>query len=388
VRKQALIRGQAIACALGDDLETVVAAARAMRPKVVRLPLVLAGMEEDRPYFLLARREGGALNGEAEPFFYGVLFDTVGRALADAALTAAEIRETAIFLGSTSIDVPVYEQAYEQRLRETSAETVMVSSGYGKIADEVARRFGIRGPAYTFTTACTSSANALLYAAGMIAAGRIRRALVIGYDLFSHLGFYGFESLRLIATDAYRPFDRRRSGIVMGEGCGAVVLEADAETPRGVVLWGGANRVDAFNVTTHALEGDAIAGVMRDALGDADVDPEAVTAIKAHGTGSENNDRMEGNGMKKVFGDRVPPFTVLKPLIGHTVGASGVVELILFTACLRRGFCPPTLGFEEADEELSLHPVRTPEPMTHGVFLLHYFGFGGNCTSLVVAVKG
>ncbi|MDD4340284.1 MAG: beta-ketoacyl synthase N-terminal-like domain-containing protein [Syntrophales bacterium] len=388
MRNRAMIKGRAIACALGEDLDAVVRGAREMRPGIARLPLTLAGMDEVRPYYLLSRRGPESLSAAPETFFYEVLFDTVERALADASLRTADLRDLAIFFGSTAIDIPVYEHAYGQILRETSRPASMVSSGYGRIADEVAGRFGIRGPTYTFTTACTSSANALLYAAAMIAAGRIPRALVIGYDLFSHLGFYGFESLRLIATDGYRPFDRRRSGIIMGEGCGAVVLEADDGGDAGAVLCGGANRVDAYNVTTHALEGGAIAQVMWDALEDADVEAGAVTAIKAHGTGSENNDRMEGNGMVRVFGDALPPFTVLKPLIGHTVGASGVVELILFTACLQRGFCPPTLGFEEADEALSLRPVTEPKPLSRGVFLLNFFGFGGNCTALVVAVRG
>ena len=236
-----MIRGRAIACALGEDLDAVVRGAREMRPRIAELPLSLAGLEEVRPYFLLSRRGPESLGAAPETFFYEVLFDTVARALADASLRASDLRDLAVFFGSTAIDIPIYEHAYEQTLHETSRPAAMVSSGYGRIADEVAGRFGIRGPAYTFTTACTSSANALLYAAAMIAAGRIPRALVIGYDLFSHLGFYGFESLRLIATDGYRPFDRRRSGIIMGEGCGAVVLEADDGGSAGAVLCG-ANR--------------------------------------------------------------------------------------------------------------------------------------------------
>jgi 3-oxoacyl-[acyl-carrier-protein] synthase-1 len=137
-------------------------------------------------------------------------------------------------------------------------------------------------------------------------------------------------------------------------------------------------------VTTHNVEGDIIAEVIRQAMQNAGVAPGEIAAIKAHATGSEMNDRMEANGMKRVFADQMPPVTGIKPFVGHTVGAAGVVELILFTEAVKKGFIPATLGFTVMDEELMITPVTENWPIAAGVFMFNYFGFAGNCTSLIV----
>jgi 3-oxoacyl-[acyl-carrier-protein] synthase I len=219
----------------------------------------------------------------------------------------------------------------------------------------------------------------------MIALGFMEKALVVGYDLFSDVGFYGFEALRLITSPPYRPFDRRRQGIIMGEGCGAVVLDRNPRKATDFHCLGGANACDPHSVTTHDPEGDVIAAVMRTALCQAGISPRTVTAVKAHATGSYHNDLTECSGLRKVFEDRLPPVTGLKPFIGHTVGACGVIELILFSEAIKKGFIPAMLGFEEFDPELAVTPLTEPLFIETGNFLLNYFGFGGNSVSLVVS---
>jgi 3-oxoacyl-(acyl-carrier-protein) synthase len=171
----------------------------------------------------------------------------------------------------------------------------------------------------------------------------------------------------------------------MGEACGAVILDRQRKTEQDFHYLGGSTLCDNFNVTTHAETGDVIAAVIRQAMQSAGIDGDQVDAVKAHATGSDANDRTECNGMKQVFGDRMPPVTGLKPFIGHTVGASGVVELILFTESVKRGFVPATPGFAVPDEELTVTPLIEPLPVKDGIFMLNYFGFGGNCTSLIVS---
>ncbi len=149
----------------------------------------------------------------------------MSRALADAGLSSAEIRDMHVFFGSTSMDVPVFEGNHRKTSSTVSGMFLQSSNGYGKIAGAIMEKFGIEGSCYSFATACTSSANALLYAASMIEERHIERALVVGYDLFNNLGFYGFEGLKSIAASEYRPFDRKRDGLILGEACGAVVLE-------------------------------------------------------------------------------------------------------------------------------------------------------------------
>jgi len=384
VKHPVYITGKALTCSLGENLDEIIDQVQQKLARVDRIPLSLVDPALTRPYYCINRQDPAARDN-LEDFFYKILFGTVAGALADAGLPQQQVEDLAIFFGSTSIDIPIYETCYEKSDDDALAHFSQTSYGYGAIVAQTARHFGIKGPCYTFTTACTSSANALLYAASMIEESGLERALVIGYDLFNNTGIYGFESLKLTAASAYKPFDKHRDGIVMGEACGAVILERCQKNPTDFKYMGGANLCDTANVTTHNVEGDVIADVIRQAMRNAGVAPGDIAAIKAHATGSEMNDRMEANGMKQVFAAQMPPVTGIKPFVGHTVGAAGVVELILFTEAVKKGFIPATLGFTVMDEELMITPVTENRPMPAGVFMLNYFGFAGNCTSLIVA---
>ena len=374
------ICGQAVHCALGDDIERVIASIQANQAQVTNIPLSLTDSNFSRQYYRLPKNDTD-LTQCSEKYYYDVLFHTIEAALDDAGLSSEEIEELPIFFGSTSVDIPIYEDAY----KTSRAVLSQTSSGYGNIANEIANRFKIKAACYTFTTACTSSANGIIYAADMIAQGFLKRALVVGYDLFSNLGFYGFESLKLISPSPCKPFDKSREGIIMGEGCGALILDKKRKAPNDFHYLGGANICDTYSVTTHNPEGDQIAAVMREALNRAGIEPHQIDAVKAHATGSYHNDLTEGNGLNQVFPGQIPPVTGLKPFIGHTVGACGVIELILYTEAIKRGFLPATLGFEEIDHEINIEPITEPVSIQAGTFLLNYFGFGGNCVSLVVS---
>lgn len=383
--KKPFVTGKALACSLGDSLEGIIEAVRDQRLKVAQLPFTLAGLPYTRPYYLIGRSEEDRLENRSEPYFYEVLFSTVSRALADAGVSGSEIREMPLFFGSTSMDVPVFDGNQRRRPSSMSEMFLQASNGYGKIAGAVMDRFGLEGNTYSFITACTSSANAVLYAASMIGAGWIERALVVGYDLYNNLGFYGFEGLKALAASEYRPFDRARDGLILGEACGAVVLESQSRKGNDFRWLGGANLCDTFSVTSHDEEGVAVAETMNRALAGVGVDPGEILAVKAHATGTDNNDRTECAAMRLVFGQGIPPVTCLKPFIGHTVGACGVSELILLTESIKAGFIPATPGFREKDEALNLTPLTENRPMGEGIFMLNYFGFGGNCTTLILS---
>ncbi|MBN1496674.1 MAG: hypothetical protein JXA07_07890 [Spirochaetes bacterium] len=379
------IRGRAVTCSLGDDIDGIIARVRAKESAPVELPIRIATVSYTRPYFRIPG--GDDRDADLEGYFYRVLFDTVSRAISGAGLSKEEVRASALFFGSTSIDIPIFEATYKQTENNGGKKLSNESPGYGKIINEVAEHFGITGPCFTFTTACTSSANCLLYAASLIRTGRIERAIVIGYDLFNEVGFYGFESMKLIEPFAYRPFDKNRIGIIMGEGCGAVVLDAKPSSPSGFRFLGGSNACDTFNVTTHTLEGDDIAHTIREALKHCGLDIHDIDAVKAHATGSPANDVTEYNGMKLAFGESLPPFSGIKPYIGHTVGASGVIELVIIIESIARGFFPATPGFEQVDEEINARPITEALVMKSGTVMLNFFGFGGNCSSFIVTNK-
>lgn len=379
------VTGGALTCSLGETRGEIVEAVRGKRIRLAHLPFTLAGLPYTRPYYLIMRNGGDRPENRPEGYFSEILFSTAARAVADAGLCEGELAETHLFFGSTSQDVPVFEGRHQRGSAAVSEIFLRSSNGYGKIAAAVMERFGIGGKSYTFATACTSSANAFLYAASMIERGLIGRALVIGYDLFNNLGFYGFEGLKSLASSEYRPFDRERDGLILGEACGAAVLEGRRRTAGDFRFLGGANLCDTASVTSHDEEGRAVAETMNRALGQAGVGPGAIRAVKAHATGTENNDRTECAAMRLTFGGNIPPVTCLKPFIGHTAGACGVCELILFTESLKAGFIPATPGFREKDAECGVTPLTENVEAEEGAFMLNYFGFGGNCTTLILS---
>ena len=380
------ITGSAVLCSLGDDVEHIIESVRNKVCETTEMPINVAGLKYTRPHYRIPGTAKDNL-ADLDKEFYRMLFDTVGRAIKNTGLTSAELEDCALFFGSTSIDMPmaewVYKNAGESGSRNISEET----PGYGKIISQVAEQFKIYGPCYTFTTACTSSANCLLYAASLIQAGHIERAIIVGYDLYIDVGLLGFESLKLIEPFGYKPFDKNRVGVIMGEGCGAVVLENRQRDKGNFRFLGGSNSCDTFNVTTHNPNGDDIATVIKEALENCNFTTGDIDAIKTHATGSPVNDVTEFNGMKIVFGDSMPPFTGIKPYVGHTVGASGAVELVIITESVSRGFFPATAGFKDVDEEINAYPITENMSISKGNFMLNFFGFGGNCTSFIISNK-
>jgi 3-oxoacyl-(acyl-carrier-protein) synthase len=236
----------------------------------------------------------------------------------------------------------------------------------------------------TITTACSSSANALLVAATLLRRGEARRALVIGVEGLSATALSGFHSLLLLDPEGCRPFDAGRRGMQLGEAVGAVLLEADDTARGGDRLLGGANLCDTHHMTSASPDGSAMRSVMEMALADAGLQPTDVAVIKAHATGSLDNDTAEAAAMRALFGEGLPPFTGIKRYLGHTLGACGAVELAAFLGCLRAGFVPPTAGFTHPDSALRVTPLTEFRPAPRGPAMLNFFGFGGNYASLLV----
>jgi 3-oxoacyl-[acyl-carrier-protein] synthase-1 len=124
--------------------------------------------------------------------------------------------------------------------------------------------------------------------------------------------------------------------------------------------------------------------VMEQALADAGLSATEIVLIKAHGTGSPDNDAAEAAAMRALWGETLPPFTALKRYLGHTLGACGIVELVALLGCLRAGFVPSAAGFAEPDPALRVTPLTAPGPARHGPVMYNHFGFGGNYASFIV----
>lgn len=337
----------------------------------------------------------GALPEDGKERTDGAINSAVDEAMTEAAMSEEDLSGSALILGSSGF-IYEAESLYRQQKACGNPEPPPLSGrGTGRVASRIAKRLGIKGPVLTVTTACTSSANAILLAAAMIKRGEAKRALVIGAEMLNAFTLNGFYSLMLLSPEGCRPFDAQRRGIQLGEAAAALVLESAGSTDAaGTYLTGWGNNCDTHNVISTSLDGRVVAAVMRAALGVAGVSAPDITAIKAHGTGSLDNDATEAAAMRLVFeadtadgkgAGKVPPFTGLKGCIGHTLGACGAVETVAFFKCLREGFIPAAMGFNGIDPGIGMSPVIAAQKAeaASGFYMLNFFGFGGNNTSLV-----
>ena len=273
-------------------------------------------------------------------------------------------------------------EAEWRRVRAAGAEAAPPDSH--ALLCQLAERYGVQGPVTSLQTACSSSAVALLLARERILSGETERMLVLGAEGLSSIVLRGFLSLLLLDPEGCRPFDAERRGLQLGEGFAALLLEKDDASAGSSTLVGGANLCDTHHLTSASPDGSGMRAVIQAALADAELDASEVVGIKAHGTGSPDNDAAEAAAMRSAFADHIPAVTALKRSLGHTLGACGALETVALVSCLRAGFLPAASGFGKVDGELGLRPLARSTPATPGAYLLDFFGFGGNYASLIV----
>ncbi|HTE41313.1 MAG TPA: beta-ketoacyl synthase N-terminal-like domain-containing protein [Steroidobacteraceae bacterium] len=335
---------------------------------------------ESAPYYLLANEP----LAHPEDRLLNVLANVVAEAIESAGLSPAEQRGLTLFLGTSSGEISIHEALFQEDLKKSSGAIPLIASrGIGNLAYWIMERFGLQGADYTINTACTASANALIHADTMIRSGRIERALVVGVELCNAVTALGFQGLQLLTKEMMRPFDSRRAGLILGEGCTAVVLDKE-KRDGGFFLRGAGNVCDTYSVSAANPDGSTVSGVIGKALANARVEPKDITALKAHGTASLLNDEAEVAGMRRVF-DTLPPLCALKPRIGHTLGACGLNELALLCGAAREGWLPGTPGVCTEVGDLGVSLNQEAREIPRGNFMLNYFGFGGNNTSLIVS---
>jgi 3-oxoacyl-[acyl-carrier-protein] synthase II len=279
-------------------------------------------------------------------------------------------------------------------LAATAPLAALSSSAYDGPTRNLARWLGARGPVLTVTTACASGATSLGLAADLLRAGQADVVLAGGADALCRFVQRGFNALRSLTRDPVRPFDRRRNGLLLGEGAGLVVLErVDAAARRGRApighLLGHASTADGAHITAPDPEGRGLELSVRAALAEAGLEPDALEMVSAHGTGTPANDRLETEVLKRVLGRRAYeiPVNSIKAHLGHTMGAAATLEAIMCLLAGRHGQVPPTLNYGEADPACDLDCVpNTARAWRPRVSLSTSLGFGGCNASLVLAV--
>jgi len=261
---------------------------------------------------------------------------------------------------------------------------------YDSPARNLARGLGARGPVLTVSTACASGATALGVGAELVREGVADVVVAGGYDVLCRFVMKGFDVLRALTRDGIRPFDRRRSGTLLGEGAGLVLLARErdaADGPRLGRLLGHASGSDGSHIAAPDPNGRGLEYSVRAALAEAGVAPPAIDFVSAHGTATPLNDRVETNVLKRVLGRRAHeiPVNSIKGYMGHTMGAAATLEAIMCLLAARHGVIPPTVGLEEPDPECDLDYVpRTPRPARPRIMLSTSAGFGGCNASLVL----
>jgi 3-oxoacyl-[acyl-carrier-protein] synthase II len=262
----------------------------------------------------------------------------------------------------------------------------------------LAIRFGLKGPNFAVTTACTTATHCIGLAARLIAYGDADVFLAGGAEKGSSpLGMAGFSAARALSTRndapqaASRPFDKDRDGFVLGDGAGAMILEEyEHAIKRGATIYaelvGFGMSDDAFHITAPSENGEGAAASMRNALKDAGLAPDAIDYINAHGTSTPAGDVAESQAIESVFGQHAYKLAVssTKSMIGHLLGASGAVEAIFSVLAIRDNIAPPTINLDNQDPACKLDYVpNQARPMKIDVALSNSFGFGGTNGTLI-----
>ncbi len=299
-----------------------------------------------------------------------------------------EIRETtAIVTGSCMGGRSTEENGYwelfhngRNRVHPLTIPLGMSNAG----ASHISMEFGVQGPTFNFSTACSSSTHALGQAFWMVRSGAAPLAIAGGSEAPIFLGgLKAWEAMRVVSPDTCRPFSRNRSGMILGEGAAMLVLEPlERALARGVrplaEIVGFGMSADASHMTQPSAEGAALA--VRSALRDARLAPEQIGYINAHGTGTEANDCMEVAAIRAVFGKHADRLAIssTKSMHGHALGAAGALEAAAAIFALEQGILPPTVNFTAPDPACNLDVVpNQARPAQVEAALSQNFAFGG-----------
>jgi nodulation protein E len=301
---------------------------------------------------------------------------------------SAELGErTAIVLGNSgggkSTEDDGFHSLYALQSPRVSPLTIaraMSNAG----ASRVSLEYGITGPVFTISTACSSANHAIGQAFRMVRSGEVEVALAGGSEAPLSMGFLkAWEAMRVVSPDTCRPFSRDRRGLILGEGAAVLILEpVDRARARGAKILGEiagfGMSSDAHHITQPSALGAARA--MRSALSDAHLAPEVIGYINAHGTATLANDATETEAIRSVFGEHTGKLLVssTKSMLGHALGAAGALEAAATLGALRAGLIPPTANFTAIDPACDLDVVpNTPRTAQIEYALSNSFAFGG-----------
>jgi len=321
-------------------------------------------------------------------------FVAAREAIEDASLDEDELRTSAAVIGTSCGAEKTYEETYKRLYVDGKSRAhplTVPKAMHSAAVSQISMHYGITGPAFTVSSACSSAAHAIIQAQSMIRSGLVDVAIAGGAEAPFTFGLMrAWEGLRVLSHDTCRPFSEDRSGLVMGEGAGVVVLESyEHARLRGAdvhaELAGFGMSSDAGHITAPSVDGAAKA--MRTALSDAGVSPSEIEYINAHGTGTQANDVTETAAINRVFGVHAAKLAVssTKSMHGHPLGAAGGLELVATVRSIQEAVVPPTANFTKPGEGCDLDYVpNAARDLKINIALSNSFAFGGLNAVLVV----
>jgi 3-oxoacyl-[acyl-carrier-protein] synthase II len=297
-------------------------------------------------------------------------------------------RRVGVCLGTT-VGCTLNDEQYYRAFRAGEPTDVRPLRRYlaNNPAEFLSEGFGLRGPVATVANACSSGTDAVGLARAWLAADECDIAIAGGCDELARIPCLGFAQLLIASPEPCRPFDRNRRGLNLGEGAGIVVLEREASVSRRGVsvlafIAGYASHADAYHPTAPDPEGVGLRRAMRAALREAELEPDQVGFVSAHGTATVDNDRVEGRAVREVLSDEVP-IVATKAYTGHTLGAAGGLQAVLTVQALLDQRLPATAGFAEPDPDVACVPTTANLSLRAEAAISNSLAFGGNNSVLV-----
>jgi 3-oxoacyl-[acyl-carrier-protein] synthase II len=312
-------------------------------------------------------------------------------ALTEVVAQEPQFKPELTIVGTTSGGMS-YGEHYYRSLRQAGdlrhAPTWIANYPAQKPVIDAQESLGISSPCQVIANACASGTNAIGHAFECVRSGRYQRVLAGGYDALSELVFTGFDSLQASTPEKCRPFDRRRTGMVLGEGAALLELEnLDSAQQRGASILaeiiGYGISTDNFHITQPDPSGIGPRQAMERAVQSARVSGNEIDYINAHGTATLFNDAAEGKAINELF--HGVPVSSTKSMMGHSLGAAGAVEAVVCLLALQHQFLPPNINFEAGDNDLDLNIVANESrPAFLRTVLSNSFGFGGTNASILM----
>ena len=318
-----------------------------------------------------------------------LLFNAVNEALINAKL---DIKNNSYRIGvclGTTVACQLNDIDFYRTVKENEKVDMKPVDSFLKsnLADALSKTLKLNGPALTVVNACSSGADAIGIAAQWINNDLCDIAIAGGADELNLVPLTGFGSLGILSSEPCSPFDKKRSGLNLGEGAGIVVLESQKHAEKrghssDILLSGYSSAADAYHLTAPSPDGKGLRKALLTVMSNSGIKPEDITFINAHGTSTRDNDRTEAKIFMEIFGKNLL-FLSTKGYTGHTLGAAGGIEAVFTIMALKENWIPKSAGFEDIDDEITISPATSVTNINSKFAISTSLAFGGNNSVLL-----